>query len=740
MRVAAELPSRRNRPDTAAGAPPRWLVIVSLVWIAAIAGMYYRRAWGLLLARSDVFAWPEVGQGLLSTGLPFAGEALQRGVAALAAATVIVIALLSGGRVLDRWLMPPSLRPVEQWAVRFANGAGAWSLVFFTLALCGAYRPAIVRFLLIVVACAGTTAMLARNRPRRLLSWAAFRLSRPVDRIWQFVVLAAAVTAFLTALAPEVEYDALWYHLELPRRWLTAGRPVDDLTEYISLYPLTWNLIYGGALALDGAPAAKLLHWTAYLASGVVAASIAERALAVRSRPLAAAVFLTAPTVLWEATTAYVDLAVALHVGIGAGALWLATRDSDRRWMWLAGTHLGLGCATKHLALVPATIALALAVAFAWRQGRGGSTLRRLVPVVLLTFALPSPWYARSFAASGNPVFPEMYDVFGAEPPERWDRLTARGLAGFKAHFGAERTAIGLATLPWEMTMHGWKYGGTLGPLVLLLLPCVVAVCRRSAAARWLTAGLLLYAAIWASPLSSFQLRFLVPWWLFASGLVTLAAERLVEDADRGARPLGALVVAVLAAVLVTNLPPFTPVHEGDRAGWDRWLTHVVRRVPIEVVAGGIPSDQWLRTEVRTFGAWTYLNTGTAQHARVLTFFGGDHFYSQRRRLWSEAVIARPVTWGATDVRLDELLSRLDALGITHVMAPPPHRQTADQKALTVLQAETLTVAFERVYQDEWTVIYRRRPASSGRDDAPAAVVEPAGTFATSSGRTTDQW
>jgi hypothetical protein len=722
MRVAAEIPSR-DRPGAVAPVPlPGWLLLLTVVWMVVVAAVYYRRAWAILIGGPGGSARPELGQSLLSTGLPFAEEAIERAAGAIAGATVVIVANLGAGRALDRWLLPPSLRPAEQWAVRFANGAGVWYLAFFGLALCSLYRPSIVRGVMLLAAGAAAAAALARRRPRLRLPGVDFRRLTGWDRLWSLLVVAASAAAFLTALTPEIEYDALWYHLELPRRWLAAGRPVDDLTEYISLYPLTWDLLFGGALSFDGAPAAKLLHWAAYVASGIVAASIADRALGVKSRPLVAGVFMTAPTVLWEATTAYVDLAVALHVGIGVGALWMNALDTDRRWRWLAGVHLGLACATKHLALVPAAIALLLLFAHAWRAGRLRTGARDVLLIGCLTLAIPSPWYIRSLAASGNPVFPEMYTVFGAAPPQRWDHDTERGLGGFKAHFGGDRTASGLAMLPWDLTMHSWKYGGTLGPLSLLLAPTVIATCIGSAAARWLALGLLLYLLAWASPVSSFQLRFLVPWWLLASAIVALASERLIARAAHHARWWSVAAPVMLAAVLAVNLPPFTPLHEGDRTGWHRWLTHVVRRVPIEVVAGGVSADQWLRREVRTYGAWNYLNAESPKDARVLTFFGGDHFYSQRPRLWSEAAIARPVTWGATDLPLQTLLRRLDALGISHVMAPPPHHQTAKHKALSILQMGTLTAAFDRVYQDEWTIVYRRRPGvAAEKSSNPAA-------------------
>jgi hypothetical protein len=116
----------------------------------------------------------------------------------------------------------------------------------------------------------------------------------------------------------------------------------------------------------------------------------------------------------------------------------------------------------------------------------------------------------RSWLATGNPVFPELYSVFGA-PATRWDALTDQGLLRFLDQFGPARTLPNMITLPWHMTIHAAAYDGTLGPLFLLFLPLVILFMHRKGVLPWLFAFVLLYIVFWASPLSSFQMRFLVP-------------------------------------------------------------------------------------------------------------------------------------------------------------------------------------------------------------------------------------
>jgi 4-amino-4-deoxy-L-arabinose transferase-like glycosyltransferase len=687
------------------------LVGVSIAWGAVVLAVYYGRLWTPIGAGLQAWNIPDISQNILSTGLPHLREAFLRAVSGIASAALVVAAMLASGAVVERWLSPPAFSWYERAVVRFGNGAGVLSSVLLLLAFAGAYRPAAVRVVVAMLAAYAVADGIRTWRPRTrhtVRSETTEHVEPQPALPWIVVTVAASALAFIAALAPEVEYDALWYHLELPRRWLAAGGPVDDVYEYVSLYPLSWELLFGAALSFDGSVAARLLHWTTLIASGVLASSLSADVFGIRTRWVAAAIFVTAPTVFWEATTAYVDLALAMHAGIAGLALWRSTKDSDPRWLVLAGFQLGVACATKHLGLVNAAVAITV---FVVARIRSSTDLKRLVRSVALlsslTFVVPAPWYVRSWLASGNPVFPEMYEVFGAEPPERWHDRTEKGLGGFKDRFGRPRTPATIATLPWDMTMHGYRYGGSLGPFLLLLLPAVVVLVRRRTAARLLLCGTILYLLVWASPVSSYQLRFLVPWWLFVSALIAGGIALLTDDAARLWRAPWPFVRWMLPAIAWLNLPPFTPLHERDREGDTRWLTHVTHQLPMAVVLGGASEEEWLRSRIRSYPAWQFLNLHAPSDARVLTFFGGDHFYARRSRLWSEAAAAWPVTWDAIEGLAGNPIEGLRRLGITHLLVPaqPPDR-TPEHDRLLLLQPEVLS-RFQIVYEDFRTVVYR---------------------------------
>ena len=684
---------------------------VTLAWAAVALPIYFRHAWWLLSGAEGRWVWPEVGQTLRYTGLPYAHEALARAATALGSASVCVLAIAGMGALVARLLLPKTESRYERMVFAFALGSGSLGLGFYALAGVGFYTPTVVRTIVFVLA--ATAVLLSRDFVRRG-SVAVPPLPRAREWPWMVIASGALLYAVFCALAPEAEYDALGYHLELPRRWLAAGRPVDNVHEYVSLYPLGWDLLFGAGLSLGGPGAAKLLHTATLPACGALAALLARRISSRASPWLAAAMFVTAPTVFWEATTAYVDLALALYVGAAVVALVHASDTGNRKWLIVAGLQLGFACAAKHVGLV--ALASVISV-FAWSRLRAEprrAAITSLAIVAALALLVPLPWYVRAWKASGNPVLPDMYRVFGARPAERWDARTERGLQKFKDHFGRPRTVSNVLLLPWDVPVHGTLYGGSLGPLLLAGLPLVALVSARRPLAAVLLAGTTIYLGLWASPLSSYQLRFLVPAWLPVAALLA-AGTALVLDRVRTPLARGG-IQAALAVVLLASLPPWTILHEGDRRGWDGWLTHVVHEPPTAVVLGGMSEDAYLREHVRSYGAWRWIDAHTPAGARVLTFFSGDQMYSNRPRLWSEAVAARKATWGATGGDRRQVMGELRRLGIAFILAPTAPWRTDEHRRLDLLRPEIVGSVLERLYEDRFAVVYAVR---AGADDAP---------------------
>ncbi|MGA9115222.1 MAG: phospholipid carrier-dependent glycosyltransferase [Bacteroidota bacterium] len=649
-------------------------------------------------------------------------EAASRALKGIGGAGVVWASALLWGNLICRLFRFPGENLPGGLLYPSALGFGAVSLGSLGLAWAGVYTHTVVAVFM-AASCAGWLAWkgpaalrraagAVRRRMRKETSRAPLLGSRDIP--WVAVSAMAGCTALVGALAPEIEYDALWYHLRLPRVWLEQGSAVDILHEYVSLYPMNQDLVFGAALAAGGPVAAKLMHFLLLpLTAGAVFA-FTRRHLAGVSPWLAAAVFLTAPTVLWEATTAYVDLGLAFHGFLGVSSLVEYLRCRNRSWLIMTGLNAGLALGTKHLGLFLLLLTV-LALFFARDEDR--PVRRRMgecLAVCGIALVLALPWYVRSAAASGNPFFPDLYSLFGASPPGRWDALTESALQKFKDTFGFGR-GLRLLMLPWDVTVHAGRFGGCVGPLFLLLIPGAVFMRGKKPALRLLLFFAAGYLALWASPLSSFQSRFLVP--LMPLLAVTAAAGSARADSlTRASAPRGGglWVRGGLSLLVILNLPPFTSLHEADRSGWTGWLTHVVRVVPLDVVVGRCPEEQYLARTLPSYAAWSFINGNLPGDVRVLTFGGGDHFYARRERLLDDATLARGAVWGAPAGEPARSLGALRDLSITHVLFERRRLGQAPLADLAVGSSGAFRAWYDTVYQDSHRLLCRIRPGAGG--------------------------
>jgi len=646
-------------------------------------------------------------------GFPrFWREAAVRGVLAIAAAAAVALAAWTVGQRLSKWFLTGLFtKSLEAFVFQLAIGFTSLSYALFALACVGLYRRPVVGGIVMLLAAVGCV-----SAPRPLMqALKSFTIPQRADGAFVVCVGAAVAWGLIAVLAPETEYDALWYHLYLPARWLAAGRPVDLIEEYISLYPLAWEMLYGGAMALGGPVAAKVLHFVC-LPLVAVTTSLLTMQLFPRANPwIATALVVTAPTILWESTTAYIDLALAWYLALAVYALVRYDTSQDRRWIVVGAVVMGTALGIKHLGLVALAIT---AIILAFRETRIATSrdaARTVVVFTAIALAIAWPWYVRAYAASGNPVFPEMYSVFGATPETRWSPDAERSLRRFKNHFGRSRTMAHLATLPWDVTIHGASYGGTFGPLFLILVPAAASWRRRprTSAGLVVLAGSAAYIAVWASPISSFQMRFLVPVVPMLAAVAAHGAMRIRDAADATVRHGGAAATTFIVVLLVMNLPPAIEWHERDRVKWAGWLTHVVRGLPVGVVVGVEKEDDYLARVVPSYRAWRFIDRVLPPSSLVLSFSGGDNLYSGRSRIPGDALVAHEATWGVEAGEERVAVRALTQLGITHVLFDKRQFESGSLRTIAVGTAQMQRCCLALVYEDDRFALYEVRPGPS---------------------------
>lgn len=343
-----------------------------------------------------------------------------------------------------------------------------------------------------------------------------------LERMLLILVSCQLILGLAGVFSPELSFDALWYHLTLPKMYLSWRQidfPIGNLLPWG--LPRLGEMWYTLALAADGsATLAKLMHFLAGLMSFLLIYSTAKR-LSARSGMvlLTSAVWYTMLSVGWLSTAGYVDL-FAVVFGL------LAVRElvEGKRWT-MGGVLLGLAASVKFVFVLPAMVVFGWVMVRRLSSSEGfQSAVRYLLGLIIAVIA----WLGISWWRAGDPLYPllryQPESVVGAPLHYLWGRLTSILLA------------------PWQWTIHP---DTPISPAFLGLLPLFLV--------RWptlgeklkdyLVLGGIFVSSVWFFP--EFSNRYLLPG--LAMLTVPLAAQILLV----GKQLRRVLVVFMVMAVLL---------------------------------------------------------------------------------------------------------------------------------------------------------------------------------------------
>ncbi len=387
-------------------------------------------------------------------------------------------------------------------------GAAILSLCVFFLMLLEAANE--TSFLTLGV-CALLPLLLRDKRPR------PEEKREPLDRVtlWLLIPILSAygILYLVHTLAPELQPDALYYHLGLVSEYFRLGTFPNRIAFY-EVLPQGMEMLYLFAFAFGEHPAAKLVHFAFLIATGPVLLALGRK-LGISDTVcwIAAALYWLSPVVGVSGTCAYTDAALVCCI-LATFYFLLAWRDECRTiYLIPAGLLAGFCYAIKlNALLIPA-----LAVVFVLIERRRDPKLALarsglLAACALIMIAL---WMIRSLVLTGNPLAP----LFNAWFPNPYFlTVTDRNLTKYLRTYDGFK----FRNAPWELTVGGISHG-ILGPL-FLLLPVGLLSLRRSAGRWvWLAGGLL--AMPWFINVGT---RFLMPSLPFFALAFVLALPRRV--------------------------------------------------------------------------------------------------------------------------------------------------------------------------------------------------------------------
>jgi hypothetical protein len=459
------------------------------------------------------------------------------------AVAVGLAAVAAGHRAAGR-LWPGASRG-ERLALAGALALAAAAYVVFLIGWAGQLRLGLI---------VGAALLLAGAIGNARGLWADLKGAAPPSWLWAGALTAFLLLAVIAALAPPVavEWDALAYHLALPKQWLELNRVTPFPYDHHSYFPQLTEMLFTGGLAAAGYGGAKLMHTLLSLLTVLAAGGFAARRFGTRAGYWTALAVAACPLALWEAGTGYIDMSAALYTTLALLLLHDAT-DAEKAAPAAVGICAGLAASTKYTGLL--AVILLAALMLLWARRARPLAWRPALVILVVGLAVASPWYIRTVVATGNPVYPFAYELFGGR---YWSQHNADVYRGEQASFGVGHAPWDLPRAPWDLTTQPERYmnqGGLLGSigLPLVLCPFLLAARRRQGATFWLVVGfsvLNLLAWFWLSQQSRYILA-LVPALAVLAGMAATAEGRPVLRACARATLVAQAVFIVVAFALL---------------------------------------------------------------------------------------------------------------------------------------------------------------------------------------------
>ena len=470
------------------------------------------------------------------------------------------------------------------------------------------------------------------------------------------------------------EWDSLSYHLADPKMYLQAHRIYYIPWESHSNFAFTAEMWYLFGLMEGGIPLAKLFHFTCGVGACLAVYAFGARHLSSKTGLLAAGILASTPLVLWEAGTAYADLAGTLFATLTLLAVANGMAGRDERWLRLGAVLMGLTLSTKATAL--GTVALlALGLLF-WRvRVRGQTPPRALAKVAvwcLLALTVGSPWYIKSAVYTGNPVYPFYPRIF---PSRHWNTGLGDIYDVSNAGFGVGATTKEIHSptqgvlIPWNLTMyllpghlttspHPFNEVQTplaaLSPLLLAALFFPAFLGRAPVAIKALGLYALCSLALWFMTVE--YVRYLLPTLPVLCLLAAWVLASAWEGRLRSRYALAGLGACSLAFTL--------------------FIGAELVRLQAPVVFGWQSRAQYLEHDLSGYPAMQFINTQLPTNAKIVLYGHPFGFYCDKPYLWGDAQHSTLIPYD-TFHSAEDLSAYLQKIGVTHILInrrnlPPP--------------------------------------------------------------------
>ncbi|MBM3153479.1 MAG: glycosyltransferase family 39 protein, partial [Chloroflexi bacterium] len=280
------------------------------------------------------------------------------------------------------------------------------------------------------------------------------------EKCISLVTLVLLLLALSTAVAPPLKFDALSYHLAIPRSYLLEGRIIYLPDNMFWGMPQEMESLFTLVTLFGGVEAAPLLGW---LMGGLALAGIFDFTAHRFNRAAAYAAcasLLAGETLAASLGWGYVEWPLMLFGAATSFLLVAWLEKPDLRLAALGGILAGMSLSIKYTAGIVLLCSLVVLAASFSRVGLRKGIFSLLVFGACACLAM-TPWLAKNALATGNPFYPLLF------PSGAMDSTRLHFYQDVPIYKDWKEVVL----LPWQATIWGVEgksgYSASIGPLLL---------------------------------------------------------------------------------------------------------------------------------------------------------------------------------------------------------------------------------------------------------------------------------
>lgn len=356
----------------------------------------------------------------------------------------IMVSFVFVGKYILSWIFSsnnqkkiPGITIMERFALYYMLGSLVYSLVWLGLGVLGIMNYP-VSLSLIMIGIIGFVIELVRSRreesPFKTLKdiWSQRKIFSSFELFLTGLLFIVLLLWSTRAVNLQTYSDTLLTHIVLPNFYINQGKVITYPYHIHSYFPQNTEMLVMWGFLLNSEVASSLIIWGFLFSFVVLAWGFIKRYTDNFTGLLAVYLFISAPLFAWFSTTIKSDFSSGLFIFAHYLALIESfnKRSSDEvesnRWLLLGGILCGGAVGHKLIAL-PIVVMTSLFVLaynlYFLKPSRkiyfhyflGGL----LIPVL--------PWFIRSFAATGNPIYPYLNVLFHVRAIKPWHQSVAQG-------------------------------------------------------------------------------------------------------------------------------------------------------------------------------------------------------------------------------------------------------------------------------------------------------------------------